>query len=234
MWLKYKEVYEKRACDDFEEKYDKSRHSRISFFFRYCLLIVKNVLVLDIGAADGIVIERFKENGIGCDIAFKYCQKMRSKGIQSICCTAEYLPFKEGVFGLVISSAILEHVIGLRNSVDEIIRVTKGGGIILVNVPYLEDLTPYLHCKYEFSHIRSFDEAFLMKLFSKLDAVAIYYHDFNLITINIRSPLLNRMLGILYAFIPEKFRYVFLKNKWTKWIRPFSITIIFRRRRGSI
>jgi SAM-dependent methyltransferase len=233
-WLKYKEVYEKRANDDFEEKCDKSRYSRIPFYFRYCLPNMKNVLVLDIGAADGIVVERFKENGIGCDIAFKYCRKMKSKGIQSVCCTAEYLPFRKGAFGLIISSAILEHVIDLRKSVNEIIRLTREGGLVLVNVPYLEDLTQYLYCKYEFSHVRSFDETFLMKLFSDLDVVQVYYHDFSLIVMNIQSLLLNRIFGILYASTPKTLRYILLKTKWTSWTKPFSITIIFRKRKDSI
>jgi hypothetical protein len=49
---------------------------------------MQNARILDIGAADGIVIENFKENGLGCDIAFQYCVRMASKGIQSVCCAA--------------------------------------------------------------------------------------------------------------------------------------------------
>ncbi|MGD0204347.1 MAG: methyltransferase domain-containing protein [Candidatus Bathyarchaeia archaeon] len=178
---KYKETYEKRANDKFEENCDKSRYFRVPFYFRYCLPTSQNVWILDIGAADGIVVERFKENGVGCDIAFQYCLRMNSKGIQSVCCAAEYLPFRKGSFGFIIASAILEHVIDLRECVNELIGLLKEGDLLLINVPYLEDLTPYLQCKYEFSHLRSFDESFLVKLFRDLNVVRIYYHDFNFV-----------------------------------------------------
>jgi ubiquinone/menaquinone biosynthesis C-methylase UbiE len=230
MERKYKETYEKRANDAFEEKCDKSRYFRIPFFLRYCLPMMQNVRVLDLGAADGIVIEDLKENGVGCDIAFQYCLRMASKGIQSVCCAAEYLPFKKGAFDLIIASAILEHVIDLRKCVKELIGLFKEGDLLLVNVPYMEDLTPYLHYKYEFSHMRSFDEEFLVSSFGELNVVRVYYHDFSFIFVNIRSSLLNRILGILYAAIPKRLRCFLLKTKWTVWMKPFSISIIFQKK----
>lgn len=213
---KYKQCYEKRAEDAFEETHDKSRYSRVPFYLRYCLPTMQNARILDIGAADGIVIENFKENGLGCDIALQYCLRMASKGIQSICCAAEYLPFKKGASDLIIASAILEHVIDLRKCVKELIGLLKEGDVLLVNVPYMEDLTPYLHCKYEFSHLRSFDEEFLVRSFRDLNVVRVYYHDFSFIFVNIRSPILNRMLGLLYAAIPKRQRYLLLKSKLTR------------------
>lgn len=151
-----------------------------------------------------------------------------SVAMRSVC------PSKKGAFGLVIASAILEHVIDLRECVSESIGSIREGGMLLINVPYLEDLTPYLHCRYEFSHLRSFDEAFLVGLFKDLNVLQVYYHDFNLIFASIRSPLLNRMLGVLYAGIPKRLRCFLLKTKWTSWMKPFSISIVFQKRDSKV
>jgi SAM-dependent methyltransferase len=228
---KYKECYEKRALDNFEEK-DKSRHSRVAFYFRYCVPLEGNDLILDVGAADGIVIEKFRkfeERGIGCDIARTYCLKMRDKGIQSVCCSAEYLPFRRRIFGIIVVSAVLEHVLSLKKCIDEIVGSVKNGGIVLVNVPYLEDLTPYRYCKYEFSHMRSFDEEVLLKLFRNLSLIRVYYHDFSFIFKPVISPLLNRILGMLYAALPIMFKHFLLETRWTRWMKPFSMTVILRK-----
>jgi hypothetical protein len=69
---KFKDTYDNRANDEFEEKCDVSRNFRIPFYFRYCLPISSNIKVLDIGAADGLVIEKFLECGVGSDIAVQY------------------------------------------------------------------------------------------------------------------------------------------------------------------
>lgn len=96
---KYKEVYDKRAKDEFEEKYDESRDSRFPFFLRYCLQAETNLRVLDVEAADEEVLERFREGRVGRDIAVHYCSRMAAEGIQNICRDAEFLPFRDRSFG---------------------------------------------------------------------------------------------------------------------------------------
>jgi SAM-dependent methyltransferase len=227
--LKYKETYEERAKDAFEERFDASRLSRIPFYFRYCLPpITKDMAyVLDVGAADGIVIQRYGERGIGCDIAATYCLKMHNAGIQSICCDAESLPFTENCFNLVIVSAILEHVLDPDSVISEVWRVVCKGGYCFINVPYKEDLTPYSHCKYKFSHLRSFDDRSILEMFAnKFSKEIIHLHDFSFLTLKIKSPLLNRILEIGYLFF-KKFGLESFLIKLR--IRPFSLSILFRK-----
>jgi SAM-dependent methyltransferase len=55
----------------------------------------------------------------------------------------EQLPFKDGSFDLVISCAVLEHVRYPFEAAKEIIRVTKPGGMIYADVPFLQPYHGY-------------------------------------------------------------------------------------------
>jgi SAM-dependent methyltransferase len=47
------------------------------------------------------------------------------------------LPFRDGVFDLVIASETLEHTLRHEQAVSEFIRVTRPGGYIFVSVPFM-------------------------------------------------------------------------------------------------
>ncbi|WP_260945690.1 class I SAM-dependent methyltransferase [Aliarcobacter cryaerophilus] len=55
------------------------------------------------------------------------------------------LPFEDGYFDFVFSSSVLEHVEDLDNSLNEINRVLKVGGITVHSVPFINHIhgTPY-------------------------------------------------------------------------------------------
>ena len=225
--LEYKKTYEQRAEDEFEERFDKSRRTRIPFYFRYCLPpSSKGAMVLDIGAGDGVVIQRYA-TGVGCDIAASYCLKMRKKRIQSVCCDAEHLPFRQNIFDLVIDSAILEHVLDPDHVTSETTRVLRKGGYCFINVPYKEDLGPYNSCKYKYSHLRSFDDNSVQVFHRKgLSEKGQFLHDFSLIVWKIKSPLLNRMVGLVYLFLKRMRLEPFL----TRFrIKPFSLSMVFQK-----
>ncbi len=60
----------------------------------------------------------------------------------------EALPFQDGVFDATISLAVLEHVRDPFKCADELIRVTKPNGLILVDVPFLQPEHGYPHHYY--------------------------------------------------------------------------------------
>ena len=72
----------------------------------------------------------------------------------------EDMPYAEGFFDVVVCTDVLEHVIDLNLAFDKILRVLKPGGILIVRVPYREELSGYLapEYPYELVHLRSFDE----------------------------------------------------------------------------
>jgi SAM-dependent methyltransferase len=66
--------------------------------------------------------------------------------------TNEQLPFKDDSFDLVISCAVLEHVRFPFEAAREIVRVTKPGGLIYADVPFLQPYHGYPSHYYNMTH----------------------------------------------------------------------------------
>ena len=129
--------------------------------------------ILDIGVGPGRVLERF--SGLrrhGVDLSLDYLELAAKKGIDVCCANAEELPYRDGLFDVVVSTDVLEHVLDLNRAVAEIDRVLRPRGIAIVRVPYRENLAPYLAPEYPFryAHLRSFDEHALRLLFTRVHA----------------------------------------------------------------
>jgi SAM-dependent methyltransferase len=65
-----------------------------------------------------------------------------------IVCNGDKLPFKDNSFDVVLSLAVLEHVPNPFQHASEILRVVKPGGIIYVDVPFLQPYHGYPHHYY--------------------------------------------------------------------------------------
>lgn len=94
--------------------------------------------ILDVGTGTGALLERLHARYpdahlTGLDIAFNMCQRTLHK-VGPACCTvngnAEYLPFKTGVFDLVVSASVLQWVSNLPAALREFQRVVRPGGDI--------------------------------------------------------------------------------------------------------
>lgn len=92
---------------------------------------------------------------------------IRVKGIKVICGDVAKLPFKDNFFDVVTAVAVFEHLLeeDLNKIIEEITRVLKLGGVLLVEVPYKEKLSyNYVLCPdcltvfHSYQHLRSFDE----------------------------------------------------------------------------
>lgn len=177
----YIENYEKIATDHIEhfiktgnnpfmeESYWKSVEDSTK------LLIKKyakpNDKILDVGVGMGRLLEDFKEmKRYGMDISQGYLKIATKKGIDCCLSLIDDMPYEQEVFDIVICTDVLEHVLNLNASVSKILNVIKNGGILIIRVPYKEDISWYLSedCPYEFVHLRSFDEFVLKALFTKI------------------------------------------------------------------
>jgi len=98
--------------------------------------------VLEIGCGNGELVHSLRSRGIdsfGCDLEFKNgprTDQLREAGLLKIIETSPYrLPFDDRSFDLVVSVSVLEHVLNLEETVREISRVTRLGGVGLHMFP---------------------------------------------------------------------------------------------------
>lgn len=98
------------------------------------------VRVLDLGTRTGGLLlaaaERC-EHVVGIDIAFRWLiiarKRLEEAGLpaQLVCCCAEFLPFRERAFDLVLAENVLEHTAQPQQLIEEVHRVLKPDGVFL-------------------------------------------------------------------------------------------------------
>jgi len=140
-----------------------------------------NGRVLDAGVGLGRLlapISRLQRYGI--DISYEYLQKARQSGFEVAFARIEDMPYEDGFFDAVVACDVLEHVIDLHRCCEQLVRVLRPGGALIIRVPYLDDMEAYLDEKlpYEFIHVRSFDVASLRILFGKIFEMRYQEHSF--------------------------------------------------------
>ncbi|HEY9840132.1 MAG: class I SAM-dependent methyltransferase [Candidatus Sericytochromatia bacterium] len=129
--------------------------------------------ILDVGVGMGRVLSGFPELvRFGMDISFDYLTMARSKGIEVCFARIEDMPYAPESFDLVVCTDVLEHVFDLYDCTRKILSVLRPDGVLIVRVPYKEDLSAYLDpaSPYEYVHLRTFDEASLRLHFEKIFA----------------------------------------------------------------
>ncbi len=161
LYGKYYECYKKIAEDDVRNPIEKHKEQRYVPLKRF-MGNLKNARVLDIGTSQGFFLNLLQaRHKIGIDIVFQYLRiaKERNKVI-SVAGDAEFLPFKDSSFDVVVCSDVLEHVLNPQAVIKNIYQILREGGKLFLVVPWKEDLSFYAVYKniYEFTHLRRFDE----------------------------------------------------------------------------
>ena len=95
-------------------------------------------MILDFGCGDGSGVAGLRERGYeayGCDLKFREeddISSLAGSGHVRLIETAPYrLPFDDGLFDIVYSCQVFEHVQNYRETLREIHRVMKPGGVSL-------------------------------------------------------------------------------------------------------
>jgi SAM-dependent methyltransferase/outer membrane murein-binding lipoprotein Lpp len=133
--------------------------------------VVKGSRILDVGVGLGRLLEPLTEyQRYGVDISADYLSIAKSRGIEVALSKIEELPYSPGFFDAIVVCDVLEHVFDLNYCCEKILNCLRPGGVLIVRVPYREDLEVYLSkdLPYEFIHMRNFDEASLRLLFQKI------------------------------------------------------------------
>jgi len=113
-------------------------HQRIT---ELCVKYFKKGKVLDLGSGDGILIKKISEktrikpkNITGVELNKKYVKKIKKAGfnIKSFDINEKF-PFKDKEFDYIISNQIIEHLYFTDEFMEEIHRVLKPGGILILS-----------------------------------------------------------------------------------------------------
>ena len=149
--------------------------------------------VLDAGCGVGEYLSRLEQEAdqaVGLEVELERCQDAFQKCGQVLYGNGEKMPFAENTFDMALSHEVLEHVHDDRQVVEEIVRVLKPHGRLIVFVPnrgYLfETHGIYWRGRYRFGnkflvnylprkwrntlapHVRAYSRRDLDALFSKL------------------------------------------------------------------
>lgn len=127
--------------------------------------------ILDVGVGLGRLLSRFPAlERYGMDISSSYLEVAKTKGIEVCYSRIEAMPYKDESFDIVTATDVLEHVIDLNLACTRILSVLKPGGVLVVRVPYREELSAYLAPEYPYrlAHLRNFDEYTLQILFERV------------------------------------------------------------------
>jgi len=99
-------------------------------------------IVIDIGCGSGVQLKEVGEKGyslaIGMDInqnVLKYARNRSLPNTEYIRADAQYLPIKTASVDKIICAEIIEHLISPQNLVNEIIRVLKKDGSVVITTP---------------------------------------------------------------------------------------------------
>lgn len=164
------------------EKYEKfgkkvSRGNSIAEIRRKNLTIdlIEGNRVLEIGCAEGWMSELISKKVkilFSCDIAMSYLQRAKKRGINANFARidAHCLPFPENLFDCVVITEVLEHLISPYKALEEIHKVLKPNGILIISVPNnmtFSNLLLHLMKKYRqtgSAHINFYDTFSIMNL----------------------------------------------------------------------
>ena len=173
---------QKKIWDFFQSKSQDTFHPAMP---RYDFLIKQvkkykkqNSKILNIGIGLGIIEEKLSQllfDVFSLDPSEIAVAGLIKKGIKAKTGLIENQPFESNFFDLVLISEVIEHIpkVNLNKSVSEIYRVLKKDGILLVTVPFNENLNDNVticpecgHNFHRWGHHNSFTHKNILELFT--------------------------------------------------------------------
>ena len=103
-------------------------------------IVPTNKKILDIGCYDGTISQLIKEKNnviIGLDMSMNALNMAKKKGIECVLSNAENLPFRDASFDIIVASEIIEHIFDTGKFLDEINRILKSNGELILTTPNL-------------------------------------------------------------------------------------------------
>jgi SAM-dependent methyltransferase len=195
--------------------------------------------ILDVGIGLARLLERFPElRRYGLDVSFRYLEKAQKKGIEVCYALVEEVPYKEGMFDIVVCTDVLEHVIDLNLCVGKILSVLKSGGILIARSPFKEDLSWYVSDgnPYKYAHLRTFDDNSLRLLFERVFECEVletvfsgYIPDPKRFKYPVPFPRRDYILRRLFRRLRSSFPSTY-ESLLRKWYNPIEVNVVVKRK----
>ena len=197
--------------------------------------------ILDVGVSRGYLLSYFDDlDRYGLDISFGYLEIARSRGIEVCYARVEDMPYRSEVFDIVVCTDVLEHVLDLNLCCQKILSVLKQTGVLIIRVPYLEDLGPYLSdgFPYKYVHFRTFDIPTLRLLFEKIFDCTVsevllagYYADERRRKHRVPFPNMEYVLARLTA-VSEEDRPMVCESVLQNWYEAVEVNAVIHKSRA--
>jgi len=100
---------------------------------------IKNETFIDIGDPDGMFIKALGKDGLSANISEIGVRNIHKKGIESIQCDAENLPFKDESIDNVLFFEIFEHLQNPISGLKELNRIAKKS--VILSIPAVSKTT---------------------------------------------------------------------------------------------
>jgi len=176
----YIENYNTIAHDDMKKEFTPNEVKEV--LLNCCDIAIGNKYcnnIVDIGCGDGFIISSIiAKQKIAVDIAIDYLKNI-DQSIIRVRSKAEHLPFIDEVAEIVICTDVFEHVQNATLLSNEICRILKPYGKLLLALPWEQDLSVYEtkeyiqnYKKYKYVHLRSVDDKMIQKHFSNFKMIA--------------------------------------------------------------
>ncbi|MBD3261240.1 MAG: methyltransferase domain-containing protein [Candidatus Altiarchaeales archaeon] len=158
----------KNYYDEFSSYYDENRSNRYftlinSLEKEYLDSFIENKKVLEVGCGTGIILKEVagKCCAFGIDLSKDMLVKAKEKNLKVSQATALSLPFKDETFDVTYSFKVLPHIKEVQTAVNEMKRVTKKGGLLVLefyNPTSIKNLVNYFKRGEVFTRYDSFQE----------------------------------------------------------------------------
>ncbi|HZA39247.1 MAG TPA: class I SAM-dependent methyltransferase [Actinomycetota bacterium] len=97
--------------------------------------------LLDIGAGDGTLALRLRDDGFDVRAVDLTAKDFRAGGIDITCADLnDGIPFSDHQFAVVVATEVIEHLENPWFFVRELYRITEPGGIVVVSTPNLSNV----------------------------------------------------------------------------------------------
>lgn len=128
--------------DEFAARYERGREAgyhalldelELSVLLPYC----HAKEVLELGCGTGLLLARVAEvasRAVGIDLSEGMLEKARARRLDVVQGSVTSLPFDDASFDVVYSFKVLAHVPALERALEEASRVTRPGGVVVVEL----------------------------------------------------------------------------------------------------